>query len=124
MLRVGRYAYEHIFIDNNSRDQTVAILKSIAKRDHNVKIIVNARNFGQVRSPMHAFLQTRGDAVIGIVADLQDPPEMIEDMIAKWEEGYSMVLCIKKTSQENKLMFWARTMYYLSGAAPFVLADL
>lgn len=112
MTRVGRYAYEHIFIDNNSRDRTVAILKSIARRDHNVKIIVNTRNFGQTRSPMHAFLQTSGDAVIGIVADMQDPPEMIEEMIAKWEEGYYMVLCIKKTSQENKLMFWARTKYY------------
>ncbi len=112
MTRVGRYAYEHIFIDNNSRDRTVAILKSIARRDHNVKIIVNARNFGQTRSPMHALLQTRGDAVIGIVADMQDPPEMIEQMIAKWEEGYYMVLCIKKTSQENRLMFWARTRYY------------
>jgi glycosyltransferase involved in cell wall biosynthesis len=61
---------------------------------------------------MHAFLETRGDAVIGIVADMQDPPEMIEDMVVKWEEGYKMVLCIKKTSQENSLMFWIRTRYY------------
>jgi glycosyltransferase involved in cell wall biosynthesis len=112
MTRVGRYAYEHIFIDNHSRDKTVAILKAIASRDTNVRIIVNARNFGQVRSPMHAFLETRGAAVIGLAADLQDPPEMIEDMIAKWEEGYAMVLCIKETSQENRLMFQARTLYY------------
>ena len=68
-----------------------------------MEVIVNARNFGQIRSPMHAFLQTRGDAVIGIVADLQDPPELIPKMIAKWEEGYSMVLCTKRTSEENAL---------------------
>jgi polyisoprenyl-phosphate glycosyltransferase len=112
MLKIGRYKYEHIFIDNSSRDRTVAILKRIASQDHNVKIIVNARNFGHIRSPYHAFLQTCGDAVIGMVADLQDPPEMIEEMIAKWEEGYSMVLCLKSASQENPLMFWIRTQYY------------
>ena len=70
MVGIGKYQYEHIFIDNSSRDNTVAILKAIAAEDKNVKIIVNSRNFGHIRSPMHAFLQARGDAVIGIVADL------------------------------------------------------
>lgn len=112
MLRVGSYKYEHIFIDNNSRDSTVAILKQIAHLDHNVKVIVNARNFGHIRSPYHAFLQTSGDAVIGLAADLQDPPEIIEKMITKWEEGYAMVLCLKTASRENPLMFWIRTKYY------------
>jgi polyisoprenyl-phosphate glycosyltransferase len=112
MTQVGRYPYEHIFIDNSSEDRTVEILKRIAAVDHNVKVIVNARNFGHIRSPHHAFLQTRGDAVISIVADLQDPPEMIPEMISRWEQGYSMVLCLKTTSQENKLMFWIRTQYY------------
>jgi glycosyltransferase involved in cell wall biosynthesis len=112
MFRLGKYRYEHIFIDNNSSDNTVAILKRIARRDGNVKIIVNARNFGQIRSPMHALMQTSGDAVIGLVADLQDPPEMIPRMLAKWEEGYSMVLCIKRKSEENGLMFWVRKKYY------------
>src|SRR5579875_3044133 len=77
MLEVGRYHYEHIFIDNHSTDNTVAILKRIAARDPNVKVIVNARNFGQVRSPIHALGQTRGDAVIGMACDFQDPPELI-----------------------------------------------
>ena len=112
MRRVGKYPYEHIFIDNHSRDNTVAVLKSIAGVDRNVRVIVNSRNVGQVRSPMHAFLQARGDAVIGLAADMQDPPEMIDEMIAKWEAGYAMVLCIKKSSQENPLMFHARKLYY------------
>jgi glycosyltransferase involved in cell wall biosynthesis len=112
MVKLGRYRYEHLFIDNASQDKTVAILKRIAARDHNVKVIVNARNFGHIRSPMHAFLQTSGDAVIGVVADLQDPPELIPELIAKWEEGYSMVLCVKRTSEENPLMFWIRKRYY------------
>lgn len=112
MLKLGTYRYEHIFIDNSSQDNTVAILKRIAERDGNLKIIVNARNFGQIRSPMHALLQTSGDAVIGLVADLQDPPELIPRMLAKWEEGYSMVLCIKRSSEENRVMFWVRKKYY------------
>jgi glycosyltransferase involved in cell wall biosynthesis len=106
------YAYEHIFIDNHSRDNTVPILKMIAAEDPNVKVIVNARNFGHIRSPMHAFLNTRGDAVIGIVADLQDPPPMIADMIREWELGAFCVLGIKRTSEEHSVMFWARKQYY------------
>ena len=109
---MGRYRYEHIFIDNNSSDGTVTVLKRIARADHNVKVIVNARNFGHVRSPMHALMETRGDAVIGIVADLQDPPEMIQEMIKKWEEGFSMVLCVKSSSEENRVIFWIRKRYY------------
>jgi glycosyltransferase involved in cell wall biosynthesis len=112
IINLDKYRYEHIFIDNSSVDNTVAVLKRIASRDHNVKVIVNARNFGHIRSPMHAFLQTRGDCVIGIVADFQDPPELIPEMIAKWEEGYSMVLCVKRTSEENPLMFWIRRKFY------------
>ena len=112
MAGLGRYYYEHVFIDNASTDNTVALLKKIAAVDTNVKIIVNSRNFGHIRSPMHGLHQTRGDAVIGIVADLQDPPEMIADMVREWENGYSMVLGIKRSSEENPLMFWIRKRYY------------
>jgi glycosyltransferase involved in cell wall biosynthesis len=112
LIDLHRYRYEHIFIDNASSDQTVTVLKRLASLDRNVKVISNARNFGHIRSPMHAFLQARGDAVIGIVADLQDPPELIPGMLAKWEEGYLMVLCIKRTSEEHRLMFWIRKKYY------------
>ncbi len=112
MAGLGRYRYEHVFIDNASTDNTVAVLKKIAAVDTNVKIIVNARNFGHIRSPMHALHQTSGDAVIGIVADFQDPPEMIADLVREWENGYSMVLGIKRTSEENPLMFWIRKRYY------------
>jgi glycosyltransferase involved in cell wall biosynthesis len=77
-----------------------------------VKVIVNARNFGHIRSPMHAVFESCGDAIITIVADLQDPPEMMADMIREWENGYSMVLAIKRSSEENPLMFYIRKRYY------------
>ncbi len=108
----GDYRYEHIFIDNSSHDNTVAALKEIARKDTNVRVIVNSRNFGHIRSPMHAFCETCGDAVIGMAADFQDPPEMIPEFIRKWEEGYFMVLAIKETSDENGLMFYVRSAYY------------
>jgi len=107
-----QYRYEHIFIDNASEDKTVEVLKSIAKNDKRIKIIVNSRNFGHIRSPIYALLQAEGDAVISIVADLQDPPEMIADFIRQWEAGSDIVLAIKRSSKENKLMFKIREYYY------------
>ena len=112
MADIGTYPYEHIFIDNHSSDNTVAILKSIASQDPNVKIIVNARNFGHIRSPIHALFAARGDAVISIVADLQDPPATIHEFIRAWENGASCVLGIKRSSEENTMMFWLRRQYY------------
>ncbi len=109
---LGGYRYEHIFIDNASTDGTVAVLKRIAAADTNVKILVNARNVGHIRSPMYAFWQATGDCVIMMASDLQDPPEMIVDMIRAWEDGYSMVVGVKRSSEENPLMFWIRKRYY------------
>jgi polyisoprenyl-phosphate glycosyltransferase len=112
VVAAGDYRYEHIFIDNASTDNTLNELKAIAAQDRNVKVIRNTRNFGHVRSPMHALYQASGDAVIGIVADLQDPPEMIIEMIHRWEEGYPVVICVKAASDESGLMFWIRKRYY------------
>ena len=106
------YTYEYIFIDNASKDKTVAILREIAKNDKRVKVIVNTRNFGHIRSPYYAILQTKGDAVISIVADLQDPPYLIKEFIRKWEEGYMVVMGIKKRSEESRIIFGLRKLYY------------
>jgi polyisoprenyl-phosphate glycosyltransferase len=106
------YRYEHVFIDNASADNTFGILKAISLQDRNVKVVRNTRNFGHIRSPYHGLLQTSGDCVIGIVADLQDPPEMIPDFVQKWEEGYPVVVGIKASSEEHGLMFAIRKRYY------------
>ncbi len=107
-----QYDYEHIYIDNASTDSTQAILRRLASQDKRVKVILNMRNFGQVRSPYHAFLQARGDAVIGMASDLQDPPLLIADFLRKWEEGYKVVLGQKVESEESWLMYFLRTRYY------------
>jgi len=110
--KLPNYDYEHIFIDNSSKDKTVEILKELAELDKRVKVIVNARNFGQIKSPFYGLLQAKGDAVILFVADLQDPPAMILKFVAEWEKGYKIVAGIKETSEESKLMFLVRKFYY------------
>jgi polyisoprenyl-phosphate glycosyltransferase len=112
MQAYPQYAYEHIFIDNHSTDSTAAILTRIAATDRHVKLLVNARNFGHIRSPMHALMQARGDVMIGIASDFQEPPDLIPAMIAEWEAGYSMVLCVKRSSGENGFVYWLRKQYY------------
>jgi glycosyltransferase involved in cell wall biosynthesis len=111
-----QYEYEHIFIDNASTDNTLTILRKIAAQDKNLKIIVNSRNFGHIRSPYYGMLQAKGDAVILIVSDLQDPPTLINDFLKKWEEGFKIVIGIKPKSEESRLMFSIRRLgYYLIG---------
>jgi glycosyltransferase involved in cell wall biosynthesis len=108
----GRYRYEHIFIDNASKDGTAIILRKIAAQDKNVKVILNARNFGHIRSGYHAMLQARGEAMVCMVSDLQDPPELIKDFLAKWEEGFLVVIGVKKNSEESIIIFTLRRLYY------------
>ncbi len=107
-----QYDYEHIFTDNASTDRTVPILREIAAQDKRVKVIVNARNFGHIRSPFHGYLQAKGDAVIAIVSDLQDPPELIPKFLEKWEQGYKIVAGVKTGSEESKALRAVRKLYY------------
>lgn len=106
------YEYEHIWIDNASTDDTVKRLKELAKEDKRLKIIVNARNAGFVRSCHYGLLQCFGDAVIFIEADLQTPTEMIGVFVKKWEEGYKIVAGVKASSKENFIMFRIRKLFY------------
>ncbi|MCX7194009.1 MAG: glycosyltransferase family 2 protein [Proteobacteria bacterium] len=112
VMELQPYDYEHIFIDNCSTDQTVRKIKEKAAIDKRIKLIVNARNFGHIRSPFHAILQSHGDACVLIASDLQDPPEMIAEFIHKWEQGYKTVLAVKPESEESSIMFFLRKAYY------------
>ena len=105
--------YEHIFCDNDSRDNTVAILRTIAEGDPRVKVVVNSRNFGLFCSMFNGLMHTRGDAVVVLFpADLQDPPELIPRFVAKWREGFEVVYGIKEKREESFLLRSARRIYY------------
>ena len=110
--QVPQYRYEHIIADNNSSDSTVEILRGIAAVDPNVKIIVNTRNFGHLRSPQHALMEAQGDAVVVLLSDLQDPPELILEFLREWEAGFPVVVAVKSSSDENGLMYKIRSGYY------------
>lgn len=104
--------FEHIFLDNGSTDATVAQVKALAAADTRVKLIVNARNFGHVRSPLHGMYQASGQAVICMASDLQDPPELIGQFIAHWRAGELIALGVKPNSRETWAMSMVRRFYY------------
>lgn len=106
------YEYEQLVIDNASTDNTLAKLKEIAAKDKRFKIIINARNFGHIRSPYHGILQCYGDAVIYMASDLQDPPELIPEFIKAWHAGNKIVFAQKNKSKESFLFFNLRKIYY------------
>ncbi len=107
-----QYDYELVFIDNDSQDDTRMILRRLCGGNPRIKAILNARNFGQFNSPYHGLLQVTGDCVIAMVADFQDPVELIPQYVKAWEEGYKIVIGIKTSSKENPIMYWLRSCYY------------
>jgi glycosyltransferase involved in cell wall biosynthesis len=107
-----QYRFEILFIDNASQDRTAAVLREIAAADPSVKVILNARNFGHIRSPMHAIMEAKGDALICMASDFQDPPEMLTTFLDRWEEGAKVVMAVKEKSEESWLFYQFRERYY------------
>jgi glycosyltransferase involved in cell wall biosynthesis len=114
MSSMPEFNFEHIYIDNSSTDQTLPKLRTLAANDNRVKVIVNSRNFGHIRSPYYGLLQSYGDVVIGMASDLQDPPSLIVKFVEKWKEGYKVVMGVKTHSEEAGIMYILRTIYYKS----------
>lgn len=110
--QLTNYDYEIVFIDNFSSDGTRAVITNLCKNNRKIKAILNAKNFGHIRSPFYGMMQTSGECTISICADFQDPPEMIPQFVQEWEAGYKIVVGIKTNSQENFLVYGLRTLYY------------
>ena len=108
----AQYDYELVFIDNNSTDGTRDLLRGICEKNKKVKAIFNAKNFGQFNSPYYGILQTTGDCTISMCCDFQDPVELIPKYLKEWENGYKIVIGIKSSSKESKLMYFLRSIYY------------
>ena len=134
-LRAAQVAsWEIVFIDNGSTDGTIDIVKRLCAEDLRIRLIVNNRNFGQIRSPVHGIYQTRGAAVVGISADFQDPPELIVPMIEKWRAGTRIVLAVRDSEDMTPAMRIGRGLFYgfmarfadypvITGATGFGLFD-
>ena len=110
--KLQNYHYELLFIDNDSQDKTRENLRALCKEDKGIKAIFNAKNFGQFNSPYYGMLNSTGDATILMAADFQDPVEMIPKFVEAWEEGYRIVIGVKTESNESKLMYALRGIYY------------
>ena len=107
------YHFEFLFIDDGSSDSTVRLLDEYRKKDPRIKYIELSRNFGKETAMLAGFDYASGDAVIIMDADLQHPPEIIEDMIYWWEKGYEDVFTIRKDrAEKNPIKRWGSKMYY------------
>ena len=106
------YDYEHIIIDNSSDDNTVGILRKLIDKNKKIKVIVNEKNYGHIRSPVHAIFQATGDAVILMMSDFQDPVSLIKDYVREWENGSEVIMAQKNTSEENFFKHFLKEQLY------------
>lgn len=110
--KVDKYDYRICFIDNCSIDKSQLVIEELIKKDKKVRAIFNAKNFGFTRSTFYGITQAKGDCVVLLFADMQDPPEVISEFIEKWEQGYKIVVGVKNSSNESKIMYFIRKCYY------------
>lgn len=109
---LNKYNFEIIFIDNSSTDNSIKILKKLAEKDKSLKIIINNKNFGPSKSPIHGLLQSNGEAGILICCDMQEPPELIFKLIESWEHGWSAAVLIKNKSDISFIKHFIKKIYY------------
>lgn len=111
MEKIGE-TFDLTFIDNASEDATVPLARELCARDPRIRLIVNARNFGQLRSPAHAIYQARGQAIISLCADFQDPPELIGRFVERWRAGVDMILAVRQSEKSPFLLrLWRDASY-------------
>lgn len=110
--QLPQYDYEIIYVDDYSPDHTRDEIRKLCAEDKRVKAVFNARNFGFNRNVFATMLYGKGDATFLIFGDLQDPPELLPVLVKKWEQGHKVVVGQKSRSEESKLMYSLRTVYY------------
>ena len=110
--KIPEITINHLFIDNASTDGTIEKLRSLTLKYNHLQVILNNRNYGHIRSPIYGLFQAKGDAVVLMASDFQDPPELIVDFVEKWQNGYEAVIGIKKGSKESILFYMIRSLYY------------
>lgn len=113
LKNISNYDYEIVVVNDGSRDKTLEILEGLAKKDNKLKIISFSRNFGHQAAVTAGLKETKGDVVVIIDADLQDPPELIEEMIKLWEDGNEVIYAKRKVRKgESKFKLYTAKVFY------------
>ena len=99
----AQHEYEIIFVDDGSKDGSLQELLSLKEQDSRIKVITFTRNFGQMAALLAGFKEATGDAVVNISADLQDPVELVPQMVEKWQDGSEIVICYR-TGRADELL--------------------
>lgn len=110
--QLSQYNYEIIFVDDYSPDNTRSEIRKLCKEDQHVKAVFNARNFGFSRNVFASLLYGTGDATFMLFGDLQDPPELLPQMVTEWEKGKKVIVGQRTKANENRLMYAMRKLYY------------
>lgn len=105
-------SFDIIFIDNESTDRTVEVVTAMCARDPRIRLIVNSRNFGQMRSPTHGIFSARGEAVVGMCADFQDSPDLLPEFVRMWRAGTPIVLGIREGEKSGPVLSFLRNLSY------------
>lgn len=110
---IPRYAFEFLFVNDGSTDKTIEVLKELCYHHPQIRYIDLSRNFGKETAMLAGFDYAKGDAVVVVDADLQQPPEMVREMIRWWEQGYEDVYAVRKTREgESQMKEWTSKVYY------------
>jgi polyisoprenyl-phosphate glycosyltransferase len=107
-----KYDFEIIFNDNHSNDNTFEKLRHLAAQDKRVRVVRFSRNFGFQRSIYAAYVKARGDAAVQLDCDMQDPPELIPELLRFWEEGYRVVYGVRRSRKEPGRINFLRKVFY------------
>jgi dolichol-phosphate mannosyltransferase len=108
----SQYAFEIIFTDNHSTDSSFALVQALAREDDRVRGVRFARNFGFHRSVLTGYRMAAGDIAVQIDCDLQDPPEVIPEFLKQWQEGYDLVVGVRRERNDGQTFHWARKLFY------------
>ncbi|MCC6569743.1 MAG: glycosyltransferase family 2 protein, partial [Anaerolineales bacterium] len=113
VMEQTRESWELILVDDGSSDESSDMIRALAKKDQRVRPVIFARNFGHQVAVTAGLDYSRGDAVVIIDADLQDPPELILDMAKKWREGYEVVFAVRAEREgESWFKLWTASLFY------------
>jgi glycosyltransferase involved in cell wall biosynthesis len=112
LKKIDHYDYEIIISDNNSSDGTQNELRRLALNDKRFKVIFNLVNYGHIKSPFNSIKNSKGDCIVVIASDLEDPPELILEFVKKWELGFKVVAAVRTGSDEPGLTKFLRAFYY------------